>query len=201
MNLPFSTSSTAGLIIAAVFGFIFGILLNKGRVTDYNVIVNFFRLKDLTVPKIMLTAIVVGGLGVFAMNDIGWIEGYHFKSANVLGVILGSGLFGIGMALYGYCPGTAIAAIATGRIHAIVGFFGMLAGGVAYALTFPWVNAHILSVWKLGKVSLPEVTGIPIAIWWIALPVLVGALFIAIEIRSRKQSPGDKIEILSPHES
>jgi len=189
MNLPFSTSSTTGLIVAAILGFIFGILLNKGRVTDYNVIVNFFRLTDLTVLKIMLTAIVVGGLGVFAMNGLGWIEGYHFKSANILGVILGSGIFGIGMALYGYCPGTAVAAIATGRIHAIVGFFGMIFGGIAYALTFPWVKEHILSVWQLGKVSLPEITGIPTIAWWIALPISVVALCWSIERRSQKQSP------------
>lgn len=188
MNLPFSTSSITGLIIAAVLGFIFGILLNKGRVTDYNVIVNFFRLTDLTVLKIMLTAIVVGGLGVFAMKSGGLIEGYHLKDANILGVILGSGLFGIGMALYGYCPGTAVAAIATGRIHALVGFFGMLLGGVVYALTFPWVKEHILSVWQLGKVNLPEVTGIPTIVWWIALPISVGALFFCIERRSQKPS-------------
>lgn len=35
------------------------------------------------------------------------------------------------MALYGYCPGTAVAAIATGRLHAVVDFFGMIAGGIA----------------------------------------------------------------------
>ena len=64
MNLPFPKDSIGGLALAALFGLIFGILLNKGRVTDYNVIVNLFRLKDFTVLKIMLTAIVVGGLGV-----------------------------------------------------------------------------------------------------------------------------------------
>ena len=136
----------------------------------------------------MLTAIVVGGLGVFGMKEIGWIEGYQLKDANVLGVILGSGLFGIGMALYGYCPGTAVAAIATGRIHALVGFFGMICGGVVYAFTYPWLKANVLPVGALGKVSLPEVTGIPTMLWWVALPVLVGLLFVAIERAAGKST-------------
>ena len=51
MNLPIPTSSFAGLILAAIFGLIIGVLLQKGRVSDYNVIVNFFRLRDMTVLK------------------------------------------------------------------------------------------------------------------------------------------------------
>ncbi len=191
MNLPISTSSTTGLVLAGCFGLIFGILLNKGRVTDYNVIVNLFRFKDLTVLKIMLTAIVVGGIGVFAMMGGGLLEGYHIKDANLLGVILGSGIFGVGMALYGYCPGTGVAAIATGRLHALTGFFGMLVGGVAYAVSYPWVNEHILSVWQFGKVRLPEVTGIAAGIWWIILPLGVLTLFAWLERggRSKPTSP------------
>jgi len=181
MSIPFSTSSTTGLILAAVFGFIFGILLNKGRVTDYNVIVNFFRLKDLTVMKIMLTAIIVGGIGVYTMMQIGWLESYHLKDANILAVVIGSALFGIGMALYGFCPGTAIAAIATARLDAIVGVLGMLVGGIAYAFAYPWIKTNIISVAQWGKISLPELTGIPTLVFWIILPIIAIFLFRIIE--------------------
>ncbi|MFT5904442.1 MAG: putative membrane protein YedE/YeeE [Cryomorphaceae bacterium] len=185
MNLPIPKDSITGLVIAALFGIIFGILLNKGRVTDYNVIVNLFRFKDFTVLKIMLTAIVVGGIGVFAMQGIGWIEGYHIKDTNLLGLILGSGLFGAGMALYGYCPGTAVAAIATGRIHALVGFFGMLLGGIIYAYSYGWIEANILSVGKLGKIRLDEVTTIPSSVWWMFLPIITIYIFMRIERKQR----------------
>lgn len=177
MNLPISTSSTLGLILAGVFGLAFGILLHKGRVTNYNVIVNLFRFKDFTVLKIMLTAIVVGGLGVFVMMAAGLLEGYHIKPTNVLGLVIGGALFGIGMAVYGYCPGTGVAAVATGSIHALVGFFGMLAGGIAYALSYSWVKANILSVGNLGEIRLPEVTHLPEFIWWIILASGAAALF------------------------
>ncbi|NNE91006.1 MAG: YeeE/YedE family protein [Verrucomicrobiales bacterium] len=164
-----------------MFGIVFGILLNKGRVTDYNVIVNFFRLKDLTVLKIMLTAIIVGGLGVFAMNGFGWIEGYHIKDANLAGMALGSAIFGVGMAVYGFCPGTAVAAIATGRLHALVGFFGMLTGGMIYAFSYPWLKTNVISIGQMGKVQLNDVTGLPMIGWWVILTAAAAFTFWMIE--------------------
>ena len=169
MNLPVSTSSTAGLLLAGIFGLIFGVLLNKGRVTDYNVIVNLFRFRDWTVLRIMLTAIIVGGIGVFVMMSAGWLGDYHIKDTNLPGLLLGGGLFGVGMVVYGYCPGTGVAAIATGSLHALVGFFGMVLGGVLYAVSFGWVKTNILSVGAFGKIRLTELAPIPEVIWWIVI--------------------------------
>ncbi|MDF1815459.1 MAG: YeeE/YedE thiosulfate transporter family protein [Verrucomicrobiales bacterium] len=187
MNLPISTSSTAGLILAGVFGLIFGILLHKGRVTNYNVIVNMFRFKDFTVLKVMLSAIVVGGIGVYIMMAAGLLEGYHIKPTNVAGLVIGGALFGIGMVVYGYCPGTGVAAVATGSVHALIGFLGMLVGGVFYALSYPWVKAHILNVGDFGKVRLPEASHIPEFIWWIV--IAAGSVFLfKILPKAEKQS-------------
>ena len=178
MTLP--VTGTPSLVLAVVFGFIFGLLLQRGRVANYNVIVNQFRLKDFTVLKVMFTAIVVGGVGVLALHHMGHAA-YHIKPANMLGVILGAGIFGVGMVTYGYCPGTGVAAVATGSVHALVGFAGMLAGGILYALSFRWVNEHILNVAALGKVRLPDVTGIADWIWFAILAVTAVIVFYAIE--------------------
>lgn len=177
MNLPISLSSTLGLVLAAVFGLIFGVLLNRGGVTNYNVIVNLFRLKDWTVLKIMLTAILVGGVGVYFMMQGKLLEGYHIKSMLLLGTILGGAIFGVGMAVLGYCPGTGVAAIGTGSVHALVGFLGMLAGSIAYAYSFPWIKAHILGVGDFGKVRLSDITPIPDMVWWIILLVVAVVVF------------------------
>lgn len=181
MNLPIPKDSTAGLILSGLFGLIFGILLNKGRVADYNVIVNQFRLKDFTVMKIMLTAIVVGGVGVWAMMSGGLLQGYSLKATNLLGVILGSAIFGVGMVVYGFCPGTGIAAAATGRIDALVGFLGMIAGGIAYAFSYTWIDEHILGVAQLGKIRIPEVTPIPSIAFFVVLGIVAILLFRWIE--------------------
>lgn len=170
----------ASQFLALAVGFAFGWLLQRGKVTDANVVGNQFRLRDFTVLKVMFTAIVVGGIGVLLLVHAGYAH-YAIKDANLLGVVLGAALFGVGMVLYGYCPGTGLAALATGSIQALVGACGMLAGAVFYALSFDWVKAHILVVWAFGKVRLPEITGIPDALWLAALAVGALALFYLIE--------------------
>ena len=187
MTLPI-TGETARWL-ALPFGVIFGVLLHRGGVADYNIIVNQFRFRDFTVLKIMLTAIIVGGVGVLVLHGTGH-AGYQIKPANLLAVVLGAALFGVGMVLYGYCPGTGLAAIATGSLHALVGFVGMLAGAILYALSYVWVEKHIQTVMALGKVRLPELTGMPDWLWFALLTGLAAGVFWLIETKFEHRHPG-----------
>jgi len=180
MNFPVSAETARWLAIP--MGIVFGMLLHRGGVANYNVIVNQFRFKDFTVLKVMFTAIIVGGIGVLLLKGAGHAQ-YHIKPANMLGVSLGAALFGVGMVLYGYCPGTGVAAVATGSLHALVGFVGMLLGGVLYALSFPWVEAHIQNIAALGKVRLPDVSGVPDWGWFGILCLIGGVVFWLIEMQ------------------
>jgi len=168
------------LLLAVVFGFVFGWLLQRGKVTNYNVIVNQFRFKDFTVLKVMFPAIIVGGVGVLVLNNMELAK-WHVRDANMLGTIIGAAIFGIGMVLYGYCPGTGVAAIGTGSIHALVGAAGMIFGAILYAFSFEWVRANILSVGKLGKVTLPQLMHVPAWTIYGALIVISIALFAWVE--------------------
>ena len=176
----FPVTGAGALVLAVIFGAAFGWLLHRGRVTDYNVIVNQFRLRDFTVLKVMLTAIIVGGVGVLALVHLGAAK-FHVRDANMPGTIVGAAIFGVGMVLYGYCPGTGFAAIATGSVHALVGAFGMLAGAIAYAFSFAWVRENILSVWKLGKVTLMDVSGVPALAIFAILALIAAGLFYTVE--------------------
>lgn len=187
MTLPITGSGS--LLLSVIFGFLFGVLLHRGKVTDYNTIINQFRLRDFTVLRVMFTAIVVGGIGVFALHAAGLAQ-YHIKSADLLAVVLGAVLFGVGMVLYGYCPGTGVAALGTGSVHAAVGFIGMMVGGILYAFSFDWIKSNVLPVWSLGKVRLPEFTGIPEWALFVGLILIAGIIFKTvdrIEIQSDKQ--------------
>jgi uncharacterized membrane protein YedE/YeeE len=188
MDLPLTGEAARWL--ALPFGILFGVLLHRGGVADYNVIVNQFRFRDFTVLKIMFTAIIIGGMGVLALHATGHAQ-YHIKPANLLGVTLGAALFGVGMVLYGYCPGTGIAAVATGSLHALAGFAGMLAGAVLYALSFTWVEAHIQNVAAYGKVRLPDLTGVPDAGWFGILIVIAGVVFWLLEARVQAAEPSE----------
>jgi uncharacterized protein len=172
----FPITGNLALVLAVVFGFAFGWLLHRGRVTRYNTIVNQFRLRDFTVLKVMLTAIVVGGVGVLALTQAGMAQ-FHVRDANMLATVIGAALFGIGMVVYGYCPGTALAATAAGSVHALVGMVGMLFGAMLYAFSFEWLSANIIPIWRLGRVTLPQLVGVPSLVIYVVLAVVGVGLF------------------------
>jgi len=176
----FPVAKETALWLAPVFGLAFGWLLERGRVLDFNVIVNQLRLRDFTVLKVMLTAVVVGGIGVFVLVQMGEAR-WHLRDANMGGVVLGALLFGVGMALYGYCPGTGLAAAATGRTHALVGVFGMIAGAIVYAYAFDWLRGSVLAWSNLGRITLADVTGLPLWVVYVMLAMLALGVFAAIE--------------------
>ena len=174
-TLAFLSGST--LLWSAIgFGLVFGFLLHRGGVTDFDVIVRLFQFRDFTVLKVMMTAIAVGGVGIALLHGQELAK-YHIKDLNLLAVGLGAAIFGVGMVLYGYCPGTGLAAVATGRLDALAGLAGMLVGGIAYALTFDWVAAHILPVGAYGKLRLPELLGLPEWACYAGLLALTAGVF------------------------
>ena len=61
---------TIRLLTALGIGFAFGFVLQKGGVTGYEVIVNQLLLKDFTVLKIILSAILTGMIGVYTLVNI-----------------------------------------------------------------------------------------------------------------------------------
>lgn len=174
------------VLLGAITGLVFGFLLQKGGVTRYNVIVNQFRFRDFTVLKTMLTAIVVGAVGVYAMLQLGMIKGLSVKSAE-LAMNAGGGLvFGVGMVLLGYCPGTALAAVGQGSRDAAVGILGALVGAAVYAEAYPWLSRVVEPVWKFGKVTFADVTHL--SPWWFiaGLAAVAIGLFVVLEKRDRR---------------
>ena len=177
------------LLLGLMTGIVFGFLLQKGRVAKFQVIVDQFLLRDWTVVKVMLTAVVVGSVGVYAMAEAGVVS-LHVKPALLGGVLLGGVLFGVGMAVLGYCPGTSVAACGEGRRDAMVGVFGMLLGAGVYVATYPALQPiiHVLGDW--GKVTLPEVTGTSPWFWIATMTIAAVVAFVLIEARgSGTQGP------------
>jgi uncharacterized protein len=124
-------------LLGLLFGFCFGFLLQKGGVTRYKILMGQLLMEDFTVLKIILTAVAVGMVGVYAMKQAGWIE-LHKKNGSMGTTIPGSLIFGVGFGLLGYCPGTSIGAFGHGSLDALVGGIGgMLIGCVLYAAIYP----------------------------------------------------------------
>lgn len=148
------------LIFALVFGLAFGFLLQKGGVGKYNVLVGQLLLQDWTVAKIMMTAILVGMIGVFALNRAGKVN-LHIKPTRLGANIIGGLIFGAGFALIGYCPGTAAAALGQGSWDAVFGMGGLIAGSYLYAEFSGTVNGTIEKWGDRGKLLLPDLVHLP----------------------------------------
>ena len=152
------------LLLGLLTGIVFGVLLQKGRVAKFPVIVGQFILKDWTFAKVMGTAVVVGSVGVYALVALGRAH-LQIKPFLPGGVLLGGICFGVGMAVYGYCPGTGVAACGEGKPDAIVGVLGMLTGALAFVAAFPALKPVIEGLGDMGKLTLPEATGTSPWLW------------------------------------
>jgi hypothetical protein len=146
-------------VIGLVTGVLFGFLLQKGEVLRFEKQVGFMLLKDMTIIKFMLSAVIVGMIGIYTCYSLGWIA-LSIKATHVAAIIIGGLLFGIGWAISGFCPGTSIGALAEGRIHAFWAILGMLGGAALYAEAYPTIKTTILTWGSYGKITLPQVLGI-----------------------------------------
>jgi hypothetical protein len=161
------------LVYGLITGILFGFLLQKGRVLRYDKQLGALRLLDMTIVKFMLSAVLVGMVGIYLLNDLGLVE-FSIKSMVVGGVVLGGLTFGIGWGLLGYCPGTSLGALGEGRWDSIWGILGMLCGAAVYAEAYPTMKATVLTWGDYGKITLPQVLGV--SHWLLIVIFIVGGL-------------------------
>lgn len=131
-------------------GIVFGALLQRGGLADSRTIVGQLTGDDARVAKTMGTAVAVGALGHRWLHRRG-LATDEPKPMNPVGLIGGAALFGVGMAVSGYCPGTAAAAAGSGRREAVWAMAGMLAAATAFVGTYPRLK-KALEAGTLGRV-------------------------------------------------
>jgi len=163
-----------------VTGILFGILLQRSEVIRYDRQVGAVRLLDMTIVKFMLSAIIVGMIGLYYAVGAGLAE-LSVKGAVIGTNVTGGLIFGAGWAMLGYCPGTAAGALGEGRTDAIAGLVGMVFGGMLYGEFYPLTQKGILAAGDLGKVTLPDITGMNPWIWIFVLSLLYLGFFYSIE--------------------
>ena len=164
------------LLLGLLFGLIFGFLLQKGGVAKYHILLGVLLLEDFTVVKVMLTAIIVGSVGIFSMHAMGLVQ-LHIKPTRYAANILGGLVFGIGFAMIGYCPGTGAAALGQGNLDAIAGVAGLMMGSYLFAEASEKLEKSFMKIGDRGKLMLPEVFGVPLSTFLVIfIPVLIAGL-------------------------
>jgi uncharacterized membrane protein YedE/YeeE len=156
------------LIYGLVTGILFGFLMQRAHVIRYDKQVGAMRLLDMTIFKFMLSAIIVGMIGIYLLKDFGIIT-LSVKATSLGANIIGGIIFGIGWAILGYCPGTAAGALGEGRWDALIGIIGMLIGAAIYAEVYPAIKSTILAWGSYGKITLADILGLN---HWIMIAIL-----------------------------
>lgn len=163
---------------AIVFGLVFGFLLQKGGVAKYHILVGVLLFQDFTVIKMMASAIIVGMIGLFALNRAGKIE-FKLKPTRYGPIIIGGLMFGAGFGLSGYCPGTAAAALGQMNWDALFVIAGLVAGSYLFAEASAWLSRTVEKWGDRGKIILPDVLHVRRTFFLIGfLLFLVGGLFV-----------------------
>ncbi|RQW83805.1 MAG: YeeE/YedE family protein [Geobacter sp.] len=157
------------LLYGLVTGILFGFLLQKGRVLRYDKQLGALRLQDMTIIKFMLSAVLVGMVGVYLLSDLGLVK-LSIKPMILGGVVVGGLIFGVGWGLLGYCPGTSLGAFGEGRWDSAWGILGMLCGAALYAEAYPLMKVTVLTWGNYGKITLPQVLGVS---HWLVIPLFI----------------------------
>ena len=156
------------LALWLALGAVFGALLQLSGASSYTKMINSLRLKDLTIMKLILMAIGVGLMGVYLLDLFG-LANMKVKDLYLLGIVIAGVIFGVGFALTGYCPDTALAACAEGKPDAWATVMGGLGGALVFAFLFPEIEESLLAVGRYGPVTIPGLVGIHGI--WIAVPL------------------------------
>ncbi len=170
------------LALGFVIGIGFGFLLQRGGVTRYEMIMGQLFLRDWTVAKVILSAIVTGMIGIYAMRAAGLVQ-LSIKPGSLGSTLPGALIFGVGFGLLGYCPGTMAGAVGQGSLDALLGGIpGMLIGSALYARSHDFLDRHFLHLGEFGKMTIQDWIGAPAAPVVILVSALLTAFMVGLQL-------------------
>ena len=181
MNAPFFKFGAFGdetsLLVAFVIGIGFGFFLERAGFGSAKKLVSQFYLNDLAVFKVMFTAIVTAMLGIFYLGWAGVLDVnlLYLPDTYLWPQVVGGLVLGVGFVVGGYCPGTSMVAVATGKLDALFYVAGVMAGVLAIGEVFPLVKGFYESS-HLGRLTLPQVLHLPygVVVFLVVLMALGG---------------------------
>ncbi len=166
MNAPFFKfeyfTPDFSLVIAILIGIGFGFFLEQAGFGSARKLAAQFYFRDMTVFKVMFTAIVTAMVGVFYLGWLGWLDIslIYLTPTYITPQVVGGLILGLGFVVGGYCPGTGMASLSTGRVDGMIYILGVFAGIFVFGESFSlWKDFYVSG--KMGQITLYELTGIP----------------------------------------
>jgi rhodanese-related sulfurtransferase/uncharacterized membrane protein YedE/YeeE len=191
MNAPFYKfglfGDEASFIIAFVIGIGFGFFLERAGFGSGRKLAAQFYLRDLSVLKVMFTAIITAMTGVYLLSRMGMMDLslVYLVPTFLVPQIVGGLLLGVGFVIGGYCPGTSCVSAVTGRIDGMVYVAGMIAGLLGFAEVYPYVQKYA-QITPMGQITLAKLFNVPYGLLVFAVILMALGAFAAGEWAEKK---------------
>ncbi len=161
-----------------LIGIAFGYTLEISGFGNSRKLAAQFYFKDMTVLKVMFTAIVVAMVLIFGASAAGLLD-YNLIWVNPTYLwpgIVGGLIMGFGFIIGGFCPGTSLVAAATAKIDGIFFALGVFFGIFLFGETVENFNVFWNSSY-LGRFTLPEWLGLPTGVTVLLLVLMALFMF------------------------
>ncbi|MCA9959652.1 MAG: YeeE/YedE family protein [Anaerolineales bacterium] len=163
-------------VVYLIIGFAFGYVLEIAGFGNSKKLAAQFYFKDITVLKVMFSAIIVAMTLIFTASALGLLD-YNLVWVNPTYLwpgILGGLIMGFGFIIGGFCPGTSMVAAATAKIDGVFFVLGVFFGIFLFGETVDkyaifWNSSY------MGRFTLPEWLGLPTGV--VVLIVIFMAFF------------------------
>ncbi|MBU3721174.1 MAG: transporter [Burkholderiaceae bacterium] len=168
------------IISGLALGFAFGFILENAGFGSPCKLTAQFRLSDWSVFKVMFTAIVFTSVGLMVSGWFGLVslEGLFVPPALLGAAAIGGILVGSGFAVGGYCPGTSVVGLMSGRLDASVFLLGLIVGTLVFAGAYDQLEA----LTTMGEVAagdtLPDALGV--SSLWVNVFMVIAAVAVFI---------------------
>jgi uncharacterized protein len=191
VNAPFYQHGLVGegtsLIIALVIGLGFGFALERAGFGSGRKLAAQFYLTDLTVFKVMFSAIVTAMIGLYLLSRVGLLDLslIYRLPTYLVPQLVGGLIFGAGFVIGGYCPGTSCVAASTGKIDGLVLVGGMITGIWGFVEVYPRIEGFVNSTPR-GEIDLAGVLGLPYGVVVLLITLLALSGFVLAEKIERR---------------
>lgn len=182
-----SAPLAVSLLAAVLLGLGFGCALERAGLGSARKLIGQFYGRDLTVLKVLFSALLVATLGLYWLSRFALLElpALYVPETWLVPQMLGAVLFGAGLTVAGLCPGTACVAAASGRIDGVFVLLGLYAGMLLCGLLLPGIQGFYQAT-PHGAWTLPELLDLPYGVVVCGIVALALGAFAGAEAIERR---------------
>jgi thiosulfate/3-mercaptopyruvate sulfurtransferase len=175
-------------LASLIIGVLFGVALERAGFGSSRRLTGVFYFEDMTVIKVMFSALITAMLGLAYFQATGFIspDELYFMPTVYGAQIVGGLIFGVGFVMGGWCPGTAVVGVASGKLDALIFLGGALMGSIGFNELFPVIQP--LYTWgNQGVVFIYQTLGLSLGSFAMVFTLIAVACFWGVELLERQR--------------